>query len=104
MMKQRTSQARSLKHTIKKGMFLFRANLTQKEHECPLPFSPLGYAPVLQHYNENLNRSLKLLPNLSNPQVYLNCYSKMTVKFAEPVLNETTAKILQTFGATTTKY
>ena len=51
---------------------------------------------------------LKLLPNLTNQQAYLNCYSKVTVKFAEPVLNETTAKILQTFGTTrtsqTTKY
>ena len=45
---------------------------------------------------------LKLLPNLTNQQAYLNCYSKVTVKFAEPVLNETTAKILQTFGTTTT--
>ena len=49
-----------------------------------------------------LNRSLNLLPNLTNQQEYLNCYSKVTVKFAEPVLNETTAKILQTFGTTTT--
>ena len=45
---------------------------------------------------------LKLLPNLTNQQAYLNCYSKVTVKFAEPVLNETTAKILQIFGTTTT--
>ena len=40
--------------------------------------------------------------------MYVNCYSKVTVKFFLPVLNETTAKILQTFGATetsqTTKY
>ena len=57
---------------------------------------------MLQHYNENLNGSLKLLPNLTNQQVYLNCYSKVTVKFAEPVWNETTAKILQYFGTTTT--
>ena len=46
---------------------------------------------MLQHYNEELiNRSLKLLPNLTNQQVYLNCYSKVTVKFAKPVLNGTT--------------
>ena len=32
--------------------------------------------------------------------MYFNCYSKVTVKFAEPVLNETKAKILQTFGTT----
>ena len=43
---------------------------------------------------------LKLLPNLTNQQAYLNCYSKVTVKFAEPVLNETTAKIIQSFGTT----
>ena len=40
--------------------------------------------------------------------MHVNCYSKVTVKFFLPVLNETTAKILQTFGATetsqTTKY
>ena len=38
----------------------------------------------------------------------LNCYSKVTVKFVPPILNETTAKIFQTFGTTetsqTTKY
>ena len=63
---------------------------------------------ILQHYNEGINGSLKLLPNLTNQQPYLNCYSKVNVKFAEPVLNETTAKILQDFGTTTnyqtTKY
>ena len=58
---------------------------------------------MLQHYNEELiNRSLKLLPNLTNQQVYLNCYSKVTVKFAVQVLNETTAKILQTSDITGT--
>ena len=40
--------------------------------------------------------------------MYLNCYSKVTVKFAIPVLNETTVKITKTFGTTetskTTKY
>ena len=41
---------------------------------------------MLQHYNEELiNRSLKLLPNLTNQQVYLNCYSKVTLKFAVQV-------------------
>ena len=30
--------------------------------------------------------------------MHLNCYSKMAVKFAVSVLNETTAKFLQTFG------
>ena len=64
---------------------------------------------MLQHYNEELiNRSLKLLPNLTNQQVYLNCYSKVTVKFAVWSLNETAAKIIQTFVTTetsqTTKY
>ena len=38
----------------------------------------------------------------------LNCYSEVTVKFAPPILNETTAKIFQTIGTTktsqTTKY
>ena len=34
--------------------------------------------------------------------MYLNCYSKVTVKFAVPVLNETTAKIPKTFGTTET--
>ena len=34
--------------------------------------------------------------------MYLNCYSKVTVKFAVPVLNETTAKIPKTFGMTET--
>ena len=32
----------------------------------------------------------------------VNSYSKVTVKFVVPDLNETTAKILQTFGATET--
>ena len=40
--------------------------------------------------------------------MYPNCYSKVTVKFVVPDLNETTAKSLQTFGTTetsqTTKY
>ena len=40
--------------------------------------------------------------------MYLNCYFKVTVKFAVQVLNETTAKILQTSDITatsqTTKY
>ena len=56
------------------------------------------------YYNitKDLNGSLKSLPNLTNQQVYLNCYSKVTVKFAGPVLNETTDKILQTFDTTTT--
>ena len=48
------------------------------------------------------DRSLKLLPDLTNQHVYLNCYSKVTVKFAVPVLNETTAKIPKTFGTTET--
>ena len=48
------------------------------------------------------DRSLKLLPDLTNQYVYLNCYSKVTVKFAVPVLNETTAKIPKTFGTTET--
>ena len=51
---------------------------------------------------------MQLLPNLTNQQMYPNCYSKVTVKFVVPDLNETTAKILQTFGTTetsqTTKY
>ena len=34
--------------------------------------------------------------------MYLNCYSKATVKFAVQVLNKTTAKILQTFDTTAT--
>ena len=34
--------------------------------------------------------------------MYLNCYSKVTVKFPVPVLNETTAKIPETFGTTET--
>ena len=34
--------------------------------------------------------------------MYLNCYFKVTVKFAVQVLNETTAKILQTSDITTT--
>ena len=34
--------------------------------------------------------------------MYLNCYYKVTAKFALPVLNETTAKILRTFGTTET--
>ena len=34
--------------------------------------------------------------------MYLHCYSKVTVKFAVQVLNETTAKILQTFDTTST--
>ena len=34
--------------------------------------------------------------------MYLNCYFKVTVKFALPVLNETTAKNIQTFGTTET--
>ena len=63
----------------------------------------LFWQHILQHYNEDLiSRSLKLLPNLTNQQVYLNCYSKVTVKFAVQVLNETTAKILQTFDITAT--
>ena len=40
--------------------------------------------------------------------MYLNCYSKVTIKFSVPVLNERAAKILQFFGTTatyqTTKY
>ena len=62
----------------------------------------LFWQHILQHYSEDLNGSLKLLPNLTNQQVYLNCYFKVSVKIAEPVLNETTAKILQFFGTTTT--
>ena len=57
---------------------------------------------ILQHYNEDLDRSSKSLPNLTNDRVYLNCYSKVTVKFVVPVLNETTAKIPKTFGTTET--
>ena len=56
-----------------------------------------GYAikPSISLQNRDiLNGSLKLLPNLTNQQVYLNCYSKVTLKFSEPVLNETTGKIL----------
>ena len=53
---------------------------------------------MLQHCNEDLDRSSKLLPNLTNEHVYLNCYSKVTVKFIVPVLNETTPKIPKTFG------
>ena len=34
--------------------------------------------------------------------MYLNCYFQVTVKFAVQVLNETTAKILQTSDITTT--
>ena len=34
--------------------------------------------------------------------MYLNCYSKVTVKFVVPVLNETTAKVLKTFRTTET--
>ena len=34
--------------------------------------------------------------------MHLNCYSKVTVKIAVPVLNETTAKVLQIFGTTAT--
>ena len=55
-----------------------------------------GYAikPLISLQNRDiLNGSLKLLPNLTNQQVYLNCYSNVTVKFTKPVLNETTAKI-----------
>ena len=55
-----------------------------------------------QHYSKDLDRSLKLVPNLINQQVYLKCHFKVPVRFAVPVLNETTAKILQTFGATET--
>ena len=63
----------------------------------------LFWQHILQHYNEDLiSRSLKLLPNLTNQQVYPNCYSKVTVKFAVQVLNETTAKTLQTFNTTAT--
>ena len=48
----------------------------------------------MQHYyNVDLDGSSKLLPNFTNQQVYLNCYSKVTVKFAVPLLNETAAKI-----------
>ena len=32
--------------------------------------------------------------------MYLNCYSKVTVKFAVRLLNETTVKIPKTFGTT----
>ena len=34
--------------------------------------------------------------------MHLNCYSKITLKFAVSLLNEITAKILQTFGTTET--
>ena len=34
--------------------------------------------------------------------MYLNCYSKVTLKFAIPVSNETAAKIRKTFGTTET--
>lgn len=51
-----------------------------------------------QHYNENLDRSLKLLPKLTDQHKYLNSYSKMTVKDVVLVLSESTAKIIQTFG------
>ena len=34
--------------------------------------------------------------------MYLNCYSKVTVKFVVPVLNETAAKIPKTFRTTET--
>ena len=57
---------------------------------------------LLQHYNEGLDRSSKLLPNLTNEHAYFNCYSKVTVKFVVPVLNETKAKIPKTFGTTET--
>ena len=57
---------------------------------------------LVQNYKKDLDISLKLLPNLTNQQVYLHCYSKVTVKFAVPVLNENTAKILQTFGTAET--
>ena len=57
---------------------------------------------ILQHYNEDLDRSLKLLSNLTNQPVYLNCYSKLTVKFVVPVFNETTTKISKIFGTTET--
>ena len=57
---------------------------------------------ILQHYNEDLDRSLKFLPNPNNQQVYLNCYSNVTVKFVAPVLNKTTAKIFKTSGTTET--
>ena len=49
-----------------------------------------------------------MLSNLTNQKVHLNYYSMLTFKFVIPVLNETAAKILQTFGTTetskTTKY
>ena len=72
----------------------------------------INISPGNTYYNitmRSLNRSLKLLPNLTKQQVYLNCYySKVTLNFVLPVLNETTAKILQTYGTTetsqTTKY
>ena len=50
----------------------------------------------------DLDRSPKLLLNLSNRHVYLNCYSRLTVKFALLVFNGTTAKISKTFGTTET--
>ena len=57
---------------------------------------------ILQHYNEDLDRSLKLLPNLTNQHVYFNCHSKVAAKFVVPFLNDTTAKILHTSGTTET--
>ena len=55
---------------------------------------------ILQHFNEKPDRPLKLLPDLTNQNVYLNFHSKMTVKFAVPVLRHATAKFLQTLGTT----
>ena len=60
--------------------------------------SPL--VTILQHYNEDLDRSLKLLSNLTNQHLYLNCYSKVTVKFVVPVFSEITAKIPKISGTT----
>ena len=49
-----------------------------------------------------IHRSLKLFTNLTSQQVYVNSYSKVTLKFVVPVLDKTTAKTLQTFAATET--
>ena len=60
----------------------------------------LVWQHILQHYNKDFDRPLKLLPKLTDQDMHLTSYSKITVKFAVPVLTETTANILQIFSAT----
>ena len=59
--------------------------------------NPILWRHISQVVHDDSNRSLKLLPKLSQNHIFLTSYSSMTVSYATQILSSSMANVIQNY-------